>query len=155
MNFNEFLPKELVRKLSGFFMLEENCRGYDPNTPIGEIAEHAFKHWQRHEQEVDKLKRVIRHNADLLELEKEKVADARRIACDFQNVIRDIEEKFRNQKYKRCLDNAWWCRKLINVYALSAYTHRGWKIAGYYNEKAELYRKWHKRWLAIADKFKE
>ena len=90
MNFNEFLPKELVRILIGFFMLAENCRGYDPNKPIGEIARHAFLHWQRYEQEVDELKRVIRHNADLLEKEKEKVAEARRIACDYQNVICDI-----------------------------------------------------------------
>lgn len=92
------LTKELVRKLSGFFMLEENCRGYDPNTPIGEIAEHAFKHWQRHEQEVDKLKRVIRHNADLLELEKEKVAAARKIACDYQEIINEKERQERHHK---------------------------------------------------------
>ena len=86
------LTKELVRKLSGFFMLEENCRGYDPNTPIGEIAEHAFQYWQRHAQEVYDLKKVNRRTADLLELEKEKVADARKIACDYQNVICDIEK---------------------------------------------------------------
>lgn len=57
-------------------------------------------------------------------------------------------------KHKRCLDNAWWCKKLSNVYALNASTHRGWKIAGYYDDKAELYRKWNTRWLKIAEKFK-
>ena len=67
MNFNEFLPKELVRILIGFFMLAENCRGYDPNKPIGEIARHAFLHWQRYEQEVDELlykmqKEIVRGN---------------------------------------------------------------------------------------------
>lgn len=60
-----------------------------------------------------------------------------------------------HQKYKRCLDNAWYCKKLSLVYTLSAYTHRGWKIARYHDEKAELYRKWQKRWLKLSEKFKE
>ncbi len=65
------------------------------------------------------------------------------------------EKEARRHNYKRCMDNAWWCRKLSNVYALIASTHRGWKIARYYDDKAELYRKWHKRWLKIADQLKE
>lgn len=149
MNWNVFLPKELVRKLSGFFMLEENCRGYDPNTPIGEIAKNAFKHWQRHEQEVDELKRVIRRNADLLELEKEKVADARSIACYYQDVIHDIEEKVRIQKRRRCLALAHRCRwmKLYWRDSIPAYSEQfKWE-----NRAA----KWEKRWRELADEFKE
>lgn len=67
----------------------------------------------------------------------------------------EADREIRRQKRKRCLNNAWWCLKLSNTYTLSAYTHRGWKVADYYYEKAELYRKWRKRWLEIADKFKE
>lgn len=66
-------------------------------------------------------------------------------------MAKDVE----HHKYKRCLDNAWWCRKFRNVYALIAYTHRGWKIAGYYDDKAELYRKWSNRWMNLAKKFKD
>lgn len=60
----------------------------------------------------------------------------------------------RHHKYKRCLDNAWWCRNSSNAYAWSASNLRGWKIAVYYDKKAELYRKWHKRWLELSEKFK-
>lgn len=80
-------------------------------------------------------------------------------ACDrlqTANLIKDEQlAAARHHKYTRCLDNAWWCRKLRNVYALIAYTHRGWKIAGYYDDKAELYRKWSERWLNIAERLKE
>lgn len=136
------LTKELVRKLSGFFMLEENCRGYDPNTPIGEIAEHALRHWQRHDQEVYELQKTKRRIADLLELEKEKVADARKIACDYQNVICDFEKKLRHVKYKRCLVMAELCQWKMGVFI-------------YKKEKNDFYYRWHKRWLELADKFKE
>ena len=136
------LTKELVRKLSGFFMLEKNCRGYDPNTPIGEIAKHAFLHWQRHEQEVEELKRIIRRNADLLELEKEKVAEARKIACDYQEIINEKERQELHQKYKRCLDKAILCQWKMGVFI-------------YKGEKSDFYCRWYKRWLALAEKFKE
>lgn len=74
---------------------------------------------------------------------------------NFNRAFDSEEKEIRHQKYKRCLDNAWWSRKLSNVYTLIAYTHRGWKIARYYDEKAELYRKWNKRWLKIAEQFKD
>ncbi len=71
----------------------------------------------------------------------------------FDGYLKSEADKY--HKYNRCLDKAWWCRKLGLVYAISASTHRGWKIARYYDQKAELYRKWRKRWLEIAEKFKE
>lgn len=64
-------------------------------------------------------------------------------------------EKAARHRYKRCLDNAWWCRKLSNAYTWDACTHRGWTIAGYYDKKAEFYRKWRGRWIKIAERFKE
>lgn len=77
------------------------------------------------------------------------------IKSEADKVIAEKDKELRHQKHKRCLAMAMWCKKLSHVYALSAYTHRGWKIARYYDEKAELYRKWHKRWLELAEKFKE
>ena len=67
----------------------------------------------------------------------------------------EADKVIAHQKYKRCLDNAWQCKKLIYVYTVNACNHRGWNIERYYDKKAELYRKWHKRWLKIAEKFKE
>ena len=95
----------------------------------------------------------IKSEADkvIAELKKEKEYVIENTA----KVINAQEREIRHHKYKRCFDNAWWCLKLSKAYAWSASTHRGWKIAGYYDEKAELYRKWCKRWLKIAEQFKE
>ena len=41
------LTKNLVNEISSFFATQYNCRGYDPNTPIGEIARHAYVHWEK------------------------------------------------------------------------------------------------------------
>ena len=88
---------------------------------------------------------------EIVELKKEKEYVIEHTA----DVINGQEREFRHQKYKRCLNNAWFCQKLSKECALAAYTHRGWTIERHFDKKAELYRKWHKRWLAIAEKFKE
>lgn len=67
----------------------------------------------------------------------------------------EADKVIAHQKYKRCLDNAWQCKKLSYVYTVNACNHRGWNIERYYDKKAELYRKWHKRWLELAGQFKE
>lgn len=69
-------------------------------------------------------------------------------ACDrlqTANLIKDEQlAAARHHKYKRCLINAKWCD-----------TKADW----YYNiglrNRCKFYMKWRKRWLEIADKFKE
>lgn len=39
------LTKSVIKLISSFFYNEENARGIDPKTPIGEIARHALFHW--------------------------------------------------------------------------------------------------------------
>lgn len=49
-----------------------------------------------------------------------------------------------HQKYKRCLAMAKWCRTSARCdEGLGAFKYRDW------------YWKWYKRWLALADKYKE
>jgi len=52
------------------------------------------------------------------------------------------EESIRHHKYKRCLAMAKLCQWKMGVFI-------------YKKEKNEFYYRWHKRWLKIADKFKE
>ena len=59
------------------------------------------------------------------------------------------------QKYKRCLGNAWMCKKLSKAYAWFASTHRGWKANTACDMKIELWRKWARRWMELAKNFKE
>ena len=96
--------------------------------------------------------------ADLEESHKTEVKELLCLIRDKENNFNrafDSEEKeIRHQKYTRCLNNAWFCQKLSKECALVAYTHRGWTIDRHFDNKAELYRKWHRRWLAIAEKFK-
>lgn len=101
---------------------------------------------------------LVTDNRNLLEkvkmLEERLHENADHFKRNEAQILENAEKELRHHKYKRCLNNAWLCRKLSNTYTLIAYTHRGWKIAGYYDEKAELYRNWHKRWLELAEKFK-
>ena len=54
------------------------------------------------------------------------------------------ETQLRHHKYKRCLAMAKWCRTSAQYdMRLSAFKY------------SERYWKWYKRWLAIAEKFKE
>lgn len=61
-----------------------------------------------------------------------------------ESVIADKDNEIRLHKYKRCLDNAWWCLR-EEFFAEDCHCEHwvDWAI------------KWYKRWLAIAEKFKE
>ena len=52
------------------------------------------------------------------------------------------EDSIRHQKYKRCLAMAKLCQWEMGVFI-------------YKKEKNEFYYRWHNRWLAIAEKFKD
>lgn len=146
------LSEKIVKVICGFFRSPQNCRGYDLKTPIGKIADCAFRHHNLKDRDILELEKKIEKQESSIAALKAQVRD---YAQDLYVIQSRAENEIRYRKYKRCLDNAWWCRKLRKVYALSASTHRGWKIAKYYDEKSELYCKWQKLWLALADKFKE
>ena len=56
----------------------------------------------------------------------------------------EADKVISNQKYKRCLAMAKWCRTSARCdEGLGAFKYRDW------------YWKWYKRWLKIAEKFKE
>lgn len=56
--------------------------------------------------------------------------------------VRQAERELRHQKYKRCLAMAKLCHWKMCVFI-------------YKKEKSNYYYKWHKRWIEIAEKFKE
>ena len=49
----------------------------------------------------------------------------------------------RHNKYKRCLAMAWWCSAELGM------------LVSTWESKIKHYKKWHKRWLELAEKFKE
>lgn len=61
------------------------------------------------------------------------------------NRLRDsMEQVIYHQKYKRCLWLARWCVQMM-VFNSKYGTDKKWHI----------FKKWHKRWLELAEKFKE
>ena len=74
-------------------------------------------------------------------------------ACDrlqTANLIKDEQiAATRHQKYKRCLAMARYCLFWANYWHCCEPTDLCAFIA-----KERLYRKWHKRWLELAEKFK-
>ena len=91
-----------IQKICSFFISMSNCRGYDLTSPLGRIADRAFKHWmdvERKEENIRKLSDEVAHhkyvNDQLMsrncQLEaslnycKKKLADVRNI---FKNLYR-------------------------------------------------------------------
>lgn len=77
--------------------------------------------------------------------EMEKMAGTYRTS--YAEAVKDLYEKnkaIRRQKYKRCLNNAWWCL-MEEFFAEDCRCERcvDWSI------------KWHKRWIELAEQFKE
>jgi hypothetical protein len=65
-------------------------------------------------------------------------------------------EETRHNKYKRCLAMARWCHNQREIYERDSYN---WELepaaVDSLRNKANIMRKWRKRWLELAEKFKE
>lgn len=62
--------------------------------------------------------------------------------------------KERRQKYKRCLAIARWCFTKSNYHFVVGRSEDG-KTGMTHYRISRLYSKWHKRWLELAEQFKE
>ena len=114
-------------------------------TSSGEIRarDALLGYWWYEKSEADaviaELKDKLRHypmfiamlESDKLEIAKDKI-------------------KIRHQKYKRCLAMARWCNYWANYWECCQPFDCGMFIA-----RAKFFRKWHKRWRELAEKFKE
>lgn len=69
-----------------------------------------------------------------------------------ESMLAEKDKELRNQKYKRCLTMARWCVAKSNYHFVLARHGENCKEN---NRRSILYAKWHKRWLEIAEKFKE
>ena len=72
----------------------------------------------------------------------------------------EADKVIAHNKYKRCLAMARWCRESLRLMRTYEVTEDFWNLepgqdAEYFCKKGDFYSKWRKRWLELADKFKE
>lgn len=83
--------------------------------------------------------------ADKVIAEKDtKIIQLEALIENYNRISEEIIDNSNHQKYKRCLNNAWWCLR-EEFYAEDCHCERwvDWAI------------KWYKRWMELAEKFKE
>ena len=77
------------------------------------------------------------------------------LKSEADKVIAEKDKEIRRQKYRRCLAMA---DKCVDLCHKSKDLYR-WtddeNLEHYYNHKIEFFARWHKRWLELAEKFKE
>ena len=116
------------------------------------VYHHELRHNEYAEfylkSEADKV--IAEKDEEIAEL-KEKVSEERSAKVDYKISANDLSNglekayaEIDHHKYKRCLSMAKWCRlraRLLGACAL--YEKELWAL------------KWHRRWLELAEKFKE
>lgn len=70
------------------------------------------------------------------------------------------ENEIRHGKYKRCLAMSEWCKESLRLMRLYEVTDEYWNLepghdAEYFCKKGDFYSTWRKRWLKIAEQFKD
>ena len=145
--------KSITEGAISMFRDSNRCRGLDLESPLGRIANAAFKHWcfvesisSKNTQLQEDKERLLQNNHHLLdEVErlKEDVADARQKACGYQEIINEMERQERHHKYKRCLAMARWCMARYNEWAAYYPTTT--------TRKMKFLDKWEKRWRELAE----
>ena len=73
------------------------------------------------------------------------------LACDVGDLENKTEEMILHHKYRRCLAMAKWCENAI----LGWMGHKESYSSHQQYIKVMLFTKWNKRWLELAEKFKE
>ena len=95
--------------------------------------------------------KVIAEKDKEIDFLKESIDELQK-ATDFAwSKVNAMYDELRHHKYKRCLAMARWCENAIlgwMGYKESYSSHQQYI-------KVMLFTKWHKRWLEIAEKFKE
>lgn len=76
------------------------------------------------------------------------------------NQIQRLLKIVRHQKYKRCIAMAKQCKESLRLMRTYEVTDYYWNLefghdAEYFCKRGDFYKKWRKRWLELAEKFKD
>ena len=75
----------------------------------------------------------------------------------FAERLAEKDKELRHQKYKRCLAMVKWCKAEAEINHNSAYEASEYLPSreDYFRRRAEHYERWQKRWLELAEQFKD
>lgn len=119
------------------------------NNSDGFVYAYEVDDMDKYLSKVDKV--IAEKDAEIAEL-KEQVHD---YALGLYVIQAKAEKEACHHKHRRCLDMAYkcavLCQKSKNLYRWADDEN----LEHYYNHKIEFFARWHKRWLELAEKFKE
>ena len=95
----------------------------------------------------------IAEKDEIIDELKEHIDELQKATDSAWSKVNAIYDELRHQKYKRCLAMARWCESKVHHIRRTPLCdmdeHEGWQ------HDDEFWQRWHKRWLELAEKFKE
>ena len=150
--------ENIVNHTTSMFREPNQCRGLDTKSPVGRIAEVAFRHWMIIEQRNLYYKTVQN-------ISKTRLIRINELKTELKNLYESIakgcikaekqQQELHHWKYKHCLAMANKCKQRSFNFKQLFQLADNEDLEHKYNFKIELYCRWQKRWLELADKFKE
>lgn len=134
----KYPPSTLVLRAQFLYMLQDQFR--DLERDYRKISE-------MYEAEMEKAAKLESVNAE----KDAKIIQLEALIENYNRISGEIIDNANHQKHSRCRAMARWCFTKSNYHFVLA---RHGEDAQENNRRSVLYSKWHKRWLAIAEKFK-
>ena len=137
---------EITEGAISMFRCSETCRGLDLKSPLGKIANIAFKHWNYVE--------LIQNELTQLQEDKDCLRkNNRHLLDEIEHLKEKMERRERHHKYKQCLamanacDEAYGRECLLNPEQMT--DKEFWK------QQTEFWPRWSNIWRKLAEHFKE
>ena len=101
--------------------------------------------------------KVIEEKDDIIDELKEHIDELQKATDSAWSKVNAIYDELRHQKYKRCLAMVKWCKAEAEINHNSAYEASEYLPSreDYFRRRAEHYERWQKRWLELAEQFKD
>ena len=145
--------KNITEGAMSMFREANRCRGLDTKSPLGRIADVAFKHWNRVEHTMSNNRQLRLDKAELL---RSNEYLRTRLNSEMSRRLTDKLEydlNIRHHKYRRCLAMAKWCEAKYD--AEDAMVNGHYSSWEYISKEMKYWERWGKRWLELAEQFKE
>lgn len=95
----QVIDEPFIKKVCSFFMERASCRGYDLTSPIGRIADRAFKHWVDVERKEESIKKLTEQRDHFKKWFEEKESKCKMLSGDilyYQNRCKKAQNILKN-----------------------------------------------------------